>query len=325
MVMAYTVCSANDLARAKTMGQSLQKQVPGIKFFIGLADKIEGRFSAAEFAPFETIEVNNSFVPALQKMAAMYTITEFNCALKPFFADFIFTTHQPDKLLYFDSDLFFYNSLDEILAHFSTYSILLTPHVQQPVPADGKLPLERHMLSAGCYNGGFIGMKKGNSTTAFLTWWKSRLTDQCFINPCEGLFYDQNWLNLVPLYFKEVGVIKDEGCNVAYWNLHERQIGGDTTGTYMVNGVVPLTFYHFSGYNPADPSAISKHQNRFSLQESSSLKQLFDSYQKLLESNEYEKFSSLKCHYGKQKTPPSFFRKTLISFFSVLGYNIVKK
>ncbi|MDZ7631173.1 MAG: hypothetical protein U5K74_07455 [Gemmatimonadaceae bacterium] len=45
------------------------------------------------------------------------------------------------------------------------------------------------------------------------------------------------------------------GCNVAYWNLHERTVTYDGTRT-LVNGV-PLCFFHFSGVRMQAPGVLS--------------------------------------------------------------------
>ena len=38
------------------------------------------------------------------------------------------------------------------------------------------------------------------------------------------MHYDQRWLDLVPALFDDVHIVRDPGCNVAYWNLPERYV-----------------------------------------------------------------------------------------------------
>ena len=57
----------------------------------------------------------------------------------------------------------------------------------------------------------------------FLSWWEERLRRECRIAPTTGLFVDQRWVDFVPSYFEHT-VVTDEGYNVAYWNLFEREL-----------------------------------------------------------------------------------------------------
>ena len=68
----------------------------------------------------------------------------------------------------------------------------------------------------------------------FLRWWEERLRRDCRISPEEGLFVDQRWVDFVPSYFEHT-VVTDEGYNVAYWNLFEREFKRAADG-YEVNG-----------------------------------------------------------------------------------------
>ena len=38
----------------------------------------------------------------------------------------------------------------------------------------------------------------------------------------EGMHYDQRWLDLAPAFFDDVHIMRDAGCNIAHWNLPER-------------------------------------------------------------------------------------------------------
>ena len=70
------------------------------------------------------------------------------------------------------------------------------------------------------------------------------------------LFVDQRWLDQAPALF-ECRVINDPGCNVAYWNLHERPLRRD--GGRVMVGDGPLRFFHFSGLEADRPWVLSKY------------------------------------------------------------------
>ncbi|MCC7125790.1 MAG: hypothetical protein IT178_13140 [Acidobacteria bacterium] len=113
------------------------------------------------------------------------------------------------------------------------------------------------MIRAGTFNGGFIGVSRRPAGPAFLDWWYERLLTHNRMDPAAGLHHDQRWLDLVPPFFGDLGIVRDPGCNVAYWNLGER--GVHVVDGRVMAGEVPLRFFHFSGFNPAAPMPLSRH------------------------------------------------------------------
>ena len=90
-----------------------------------------------------------------------------------------------------------------------------------------------------------------------LRWWEDRLRDHCRIDLVNGLFVDQLWFNLVPIYFPSAHVLRHPGVNVAFWNLHERKISADHTITFA-GETHPLILFHFSGFSATRPDAITR-------------------------------------------------------------------
>ncbi|MFN0050084.1 MAG: hypothetical protein ACKVOU_13255, partial [Cytophagales bacterium] len=124
-----------------------------------------------------------------------------------------------------------------------------------------------------------------------------RLENYCVINLKEGYFVDQLWMNLVPIYFeKYTKVLFHKGLNVAYWNLHERNIHLNDQSKYFIE-TYPLVFFHFSGYNPIKPSIVAKNQNRINFINRPDILQLFEEYRNDLIHNGYESYSTIKPYY----------------------------
>ncbi len=96
-----------------------------------------------------------------------------------------------------------------------------------------------------------------------LDWWSERLATDCLVAPERGYFVDQRWMDLAPGLIPRLAILRDEGYNVAYWNLPSREVTRDGE-RYTVNGR-PLRFFHFSGYDPDHPDRLSKHQDRIDL------------------------------------------------------------
>ncbi|EQD79714.1 glycosyl transferase group 1, partial [mine drainage metagenome] len=128
----------------------------------------------------------------------------------------------------------------------------------------------------GTYNLGFVAVSR--AAGPFLAWWQVRLRRDAIVDPRAMLFTDQRWVDLAPGYFP-VHILRDPGCNVAYWNLGTRTIAW-SGGAYTVNGH-PLRFLHFSGYDPDRPHLLSRHQGerpRVLLSERPLLRSLCDRY-----------------------------------------------
>ncbi|MDE3237216.1 MAG: hypothetical protein KGO81_14805 [Bacteroidota bacterium] len=318
--IAYSVCSANHLAYAKTMADSFTAHHPEYSVIIGLVDRIEGRFGVAAFQPYIIIEAEEMGITKFAQMSQQYTIIELNCAIKPFLAQYIFNTYQPEILLYLDTDIFIYQPLLPVERLLEKNDIVLTPHFTTPV-TDEKEPRERDILRSGLYNAGFIGMKKSTTVDAFLQWWSSRLVDQCYYNFAEGMGVDQNWLNLVPLFFDNVAICHHKGINVAYWNLHER-VFSVKENLVMVNEKEPLIFLHISGYKFNFPDQLSLHQTRFVLSELPILKKLLDDYRSAVNANGYERFIHLSCYFSKPKKKSTGLMATVNKLIKPLGIKI---
>lgn len=298
--VVVTTCSANHLAQAKSLGDSLLQYNPSYKLIIGLADKMPAGISKESFLPYEIVEVHELNIPQFNEMYERYNTFELNCALKSFFLAHAMQ-RQPDHLLFMDSDMLAFESMAPINELLNSHSILLTPHILSPFPVDNHKPQERDILKAGIFNAGFLGLKNDETGNAFLKWWTSRMVDQCYEKPKWGWVVDQNWLNLVPIYYKNVKELDHKGCNVAYWNLHERAIEKKGNG-FVVNKTYPLLFFHFSGYNIAMPEKVSRHQSRYGMNDFPAVKELFAHYQERLVKNGHVEMLKLPCYYRKKKT-----------------------
>ena len=152
-------------------------------------------------------------------------------------------------------------------------------------------------MQTGIFNLGFIGVNDTPESLRFLDWWGSRCLTLGFDEPRTGLFVDQKWTNFVPCFFEGVSILKHPGYNMAYWNLHERTLGGGDN-LRVVNGEWPLVFFHFSGIAFDDDQQISRHQNRFDLLNRPDLVSIFRKYRELLANNEIEKFKRFRYAYA---------------------------
>lgn len=134
-------------------------------------------------------------------------------ALKPVFLTFLLRKYS--KVIYVDNDIFFFNDFSFLFEKLEKKAVLLTPHFYEPNPQKNQNWLEAN-FRVGLYNAGFIGV---NATAIpFLNWWANCCLYNIKKAYWRGLFDDQKYLDLVPVLFDDVEIIKHRGCNLAGWN-----------------------------------------------------------------------------------------------------------
>jgi 2-polyprenyl-3-methyl-5-hydroxy-6-metoxy-1,4-benzoquinol methylase len=251
---ACTIVARNYLAQANVLARSFKRYHPECPFAILVVDGLD-----AERVRDDGVELLNLTGIGLDsgdayQMPMIYNVTELSTAVKPWLLR-RFLTGETGAVIYFDPDIEIFSPLYHLadLAH--KHSIVLTPHVTEPIPRDKLRLSESDILGAGIYNLGFIGIGPGSE--GFLDWWAARLKRESVIDPSRMRFTDQRWIDFVPGLFPNY-ILRDPAYNVAYWNLHSRRLEWDGR-KYTVNGK-PLRFFHYSGYNPDQSHLLSKHQ-----------------------------------------------------------------
>lgn len=324
MNIVFTICSNNYLAQAKALGDSLLKHNPDYQFIIGLVDKAHPKIDYQQFNALEIVQVEEIGIINFEEIWKKYNIVELNTSVKPFYFQFLLNKYPScNNIIYLDPDIYILSNFKPIENDFNNYSILLTPHVTTPLPIDGCWPDEPRVLNFGLYNLGFLGLSNDNASKELLQWWGERTSQYCFDDVSKGLFVDQLWINLAPIFFKNVLVCRHKGYNVGFWNWHERFLK-QANGKYYVDEE-DLVFFHFSGYDNADPLSLSNtRQNRFSKHDRKDLISIHLEYKKVIDDNNDSFFKQIPCYYidkrneylktQTEKKSSSFF-KSIVSKF----------
>ena len=222
-------------------------------------------------------------------MVARYDVVELNTAVKPFYIEYLYRRDPSvEAIIYLDPDILTYASLTPVVETLRAHSIVVTPHSCTYEDSETSIYYEQGMLSTGVYNLGFLATSRGQNTNALIRWWQRRLREHCYYAPGTGVFVDQLWMSLAPLYF-DIYVEKNPGYNMCYWNHFERRVSW-IDGRAMVNGEHNLVFYHFSSYSPDKPDRITARvkSRTVSFLERPDLKPLYDDYRSRLMANGYE-------------------------------------
>ncbi len=193
----------------------------------------------------------------IESAALFYDILEFATSVKPALMRSL-VREGWDRVTYLDPDMQVFKDFSPLLHEAA--ELTLTPHFLVDIPRDDHRPTTQDVLMAGFFNLGFCSIRA--TGVAFLDWWSARLQFECLNDHHKGFFTDQKLVDLAQLR-ATIQILKDPGCNVAYWNLHERRVVADSDGWAVdVDGYVhPLYFFHFSGFREHGPS-LSIHSSR---------------------------------------------------------------
>ncbi|WP_293311988.1 glycosyltransferase [Pedobacter sp. UBA5917] len=293
-LVVFTICSNNYLAQAAVLGRSIGKNNPNTSFQIFLCDTKSSEIDY-NLLDLEVTEVS-SIEPEIVQLAKKYNIVELNTAVKPAIFKYLFNLKGIEKAIYLDPDTCVFDSLAIIDEELDHHSIIFTPHILTPIPRDGKTPDENLFLNFGSFNLGFLALKNDKNSSDLLEWWKAHTYENGFIMSEKGIFVDQLPMNLAPIFFDGVKVLKHFGCNMAPWNLHERflyKVGEK----YIVNSSENLIFYHFSSFT-VDRSILPKWLNRFILEDRSDLVEIYNQYNANVVSSQFYLFSKIVSSYS---------------------------
>jgi len=259
-----TVATYRWLPRALVMAESALKYNANCDIIILIPDmshkKIEDIIypvsSSVQIIGFDDIEN-----PIFKNLRVYFNIFELCCAAKSFLIEHSIFTKGYSKVVYLDADIICYNSLNEIWLILEQNDVLVTPHVNSPLPLDANLPDDRELINLGFINGGFCAVAKTYGARKCLDWLIEKVTHFGFYAPHINLNADQTWMSCLPWFFPDsTTIIRNSGMNVAYWNLHERHLFKKNREYFCDDE--NLVFFHFSGYNEKNPDRLTMHTNR---------------------------------------------------------------
>ncbi len=253
---ACTIIARNYLPFARVLAQTLRQVHADSRLTVLVLDAPE---APSDSGLFRTLSFEDVVADAAerQRLAFIYDVTELSTAVKPLLMRHLLK-EGAESVLYFDPDIQVFDSVADLWTLARDRDIVLTPHLLSPIPDDGFGVSDLCIAQSGQFNLGFLGL--GAGAEAFLDWWAGRLRRHCVSAPEAGIFVDQKWIDFVPSLFPRHAIVRDPGCNVAYWNLHERDVSR-RDGRLEANGEA-LRFFHFSGLDPFSPHLLSRHQGR---------------------------------------------------------------
>ncbi|WP_267424373.1 MULTISPECIES: hypothetical protein [unclassified Curtobacterium] len=248
-----TVVAQNYLPQALALYESIQRIEPHKDLVILVVDgdrrDLEAGRPGLRVATTEILGLSRRDV---LELAAIYDVVEFSTSVKPLF--FKALLQESERVAYLDPDMMVVSPLSELPALLDEHGIVLTPHFLEPIPSSVEHITEGHDLTVGIFNLGFCAVDR--TALPFLDWWWGHLRRECLIYPLLGVFVDQKWVDVGATYYS-AHALRHSGYNVGPWNLHERRFRNVGSALVMDSTGDELRLMHFSGFNPADPEAIS--------------------------------------------------------------------
>lgn len=272
----FTICSANYIPTAKILLDGLKENTVNDIFLIVCDGKRENLNKYFVNSDVSVIYVEDLEIENFKDFIFRYSILELNTAIKPFVFSYLFSKGF-EKIFYFDPDIAIESSLNVFEDILDEYDAVVTPHLLSPY-TDNEKPNLDDITNSGVYNLGFLGLTSKN-TEIFLQWWMQKCKYYCYSDIESNLFTDQKFCNYLPSFIDKTKIYHHTNANIAYWNLHEREII-KKENRYFCNSE-PVIFFHFSGLVSDENfkfKYLSKHESRFKSNISEDLKEKIDEY-----------------------------------------------
>jgi GT2 family glycosyltransferase/glycosyltransferase involved in cell wall biosynthesis len=292
-VHVCTVINKAWLAHARALAESLYAHQPDARMSVLIVDEIDGLIDPAA-EPFEILRPQEMAIEDFDAMSVRYGVTELCCALKPSVLRHLLP--QGESVVYLDSDVRVFATLDSLDAALREHPFLLAPHLLEPLADDGRTPDELAILLAGSFNLGFAAARGTAEVDALLLWWSERLRTGSRLEPARGLVFDQRWADLMPGMFECVGICRDPGVNAGFWRAATGRFE-QRDGAVLVDEE-PLRTFHFTGLEPDRVGRLSKYDNRVSLQQEPTLAAMCTDFFNRLEACGHDKTSRWPYGFG---------------------------
>lgn len=255
----FTSITNNYLPKARVLAKTLKRHNPDWHLHVVLSEPPHGSV-LPEREPFESIvTIDQLGIDNLESWIFKHRVTEICTAVKGLAAEWLLNEHDTDRIIYFDPDIAVFNDLNDLAKKLDKHPVLLAPHQSKPEYARPSIIAnEIGSLRWGVFNLGFFAIRKEGQGARFLNWWRDRLLEFCYDDIPYGLFTDQRWCDLAPIFFDQLYILREAQYDVATWNLSQREMTVSKDGTILVDGK-PLGFYHFSGYDSAAGIKMVRH------------------------------------------------------------------
>ena len=209
-----------------------------------------------------------------------------------------------NRLTYLDSDLYFFSSPSPLFEEINDSSIAIIEHRFSF--------LTRSNIKYGRFNVGWISFSRDDEGLECLNKWYQDCIDWCFQKVEPKRYADQKYLDVWPLNYRNLKIIKHKGANLAPWNIANYKIEKINNKVYVDQD--KLIFFHFANIKQIDVLTFKTNLSRVLIRTSGIIKEdIYLPYLKSL-SEKLQKLD-LKILSKKDINHKSFFINILVKLY----------
>lgn len=169
--------------------------------------------------------------PRRSRIEYYFTLTPLLCA------DALAVTAPDQLMVYLDADMFCFSDPAPALAGIGGADVFVTEHRFAPHHA--------HLAKLyGRFNVGFLGFRNNAAGRACLARWAGQCLDWCGIEPEEGRFGDQKYLDAWPREVRRLAVLAHAGINAGPWNVGRHCYQATPSGVTLDGELLVIFHFH---------------------------------------------------------------------------------
>ena len=236
-----TIITADHLPLARVLHNSLQQFSSDAKLTILVIDH-DISLTEQGIQIIRPSELQDStFFKDIERKYAHTDPDIYRWALKPVLIGYLLEKGY-EKVIFADPDVYFVNDHEFIYYLLDSFSVLLTPHWADLDITDSEDSV-LSVLRNGLFNAGFVAANQ-NGLPA-IQWWAGMCHYKMEKRKDLGIYDDQKYLDLLPVQFEQVHILKHQGCNLAFWNIKscKREMVNDRL---LINKRDEPVFIHFA-------------------------------------------------------------------------------
>ncbi len=286
-MICFTTASKKDLPKVRVLAKSIKRFHPNWPFYAVLTEPL-GQIASSEKEAFSILQFDELGIEQVNSWIFMHNEIEARLAIKGPAVNYFFQNTKTDKLLYLDTSIFVFDSLERIVDLLDQYSICLVP--QYTKPAAGVQQIIRQEITTlreGSFDLSFLALKKDDQGTSFANWWADRLFRYCYQNDQQAIFFDQKWCDLAPALFSRLYIIRDPCYNANVKNIGNRELSKSKENWLLDKQ--PIKLFRFMRLEKFGEPEICK---------SEIIRQLYERYEAELRTHDEDSSSSTNWRFN---------------------------